>query len=87
MCAAYLQNTEISAPVASFQGGLLISQGDARREHWLHFEKRLELCRSLEIKTLVVAGDVLGPLVSKISSGCKSRSSKQPPKLAKAVCG
>jgi 4-hydroxyphenylpyruvate dioxygenase len=53
---------EVAAPVASFQGGLLVSQGDARREHWDHFAKRLELCRALEIKTLVIAGDVLGPL-------------------------
>jgi hypothetical protein len=31
----------ITAVAASFQGGLLISQGDARREHWSHFESRL----------------------------------------------
>ncbi|HZZ27604.1 MAG TPA: sugar phosphate isomerase/epimerase family protein [Pirellulales bacterium] len=57
-----LQQHEVTAPVASFQGGLLVSQGDARREHWNHFERRLELCRSLGIKTLVIAGDVAGPL-------------------------
>jgi 4-hydroxyphenylpyruvate dioxygenase len=57
-----LDRHEMAIPVASFQGGLLISQGDARREHWQHFERRLELCRSLEIKTLVVAGDAYGPL-------------------------
>jgi 2-keto-myo-inositol isomerase len=57
-----LKQHEVAVPVASFQGGLLVSQGDARREHWQHFEQRLELCRSLEIKTLVVAGDVHGPL-------------------------
>jgi 2-keto-myo-inositol isomerase len=57
-----LEKYEMAAPVASFQGGLLVSQGDARREHWQHFEKRLELCRSLAIKTLVIAGDVLGPI-------------------------
>jgi 4-hydroxyphenylpyruvate dioxygenase len=49
-------------PVASFQGGLLHSQGDARREHWSHFEKRLALCRPLGIETLVVACDIAGPL-------------------------
>jgi 2-keto-myo-inositol isomerase len=52
----------VAAPVASFQGGLLISQGDARREHWAHFEQRLELCRQLGIGTLVVVGDLHGPL-------------------------
>ena len=57
-----LAQHEMAVPAASFQGGLLISQGDARREHWNHFAKRLELCRALEIKALVVAGDVMGPL-------------------------
>src|SRR5438045_235730 len=52
---------EMSAPVASFQGGLLVSQGNARREHWDHFARRLELCRNLDVKTLVIAGDVVGP--------------------------
>ena len=52
----------ITAVAASFQGGLLISQGDARREHWSHFESRLGLLRELAIPVLVVAGDVFGPL-------------------------
>jgi len=47
---------------ASFQGGLLTSQGDARREHWKTFEDRLSLCRDLGIPVLVVAGDAHGPL-------------------------
>jgi len=51
------------APVAaSFQGGLLTSQGDARREHWRHFEERLVLCRDLGVPVLVIAGDAFGPL-------------------------
>ena len=52
----------ITAVAASFQGGLLISQGDARREHWSHFESRLGLLRELAIPVLVVAGDAFGPL-------------------------
>ncbi len=52
----------IAAVAASFQGGLLSSQGDARREHWRHFEDRLALCRDLGIPVLVVAGDAFGPL-------------------------
>ena len=52
----------IAPLAASFQGGLLISQGDARREHWKHFEQRLGLCRDLGIPVLVIAGDVFGPL-------------------------
>ena len=51
------------APVAaSFQGGLLTSQGDARREHWRQFGERLTLCRDLGVPVLVVAGDAFGPL-------------------------
>ncbi len=51
------------APVAaSFQGGLLTSQGEARAEHWKTFEGRLALSRDLGIPVLVVAGDAHGPL-------------------------
>jgi 2-keto-myo-inositol isomerase len=53
---------EMAAPVASFQGGLLTSQEDARREHWGLFAHRLELCRALRTGTMVLAGDVEGPL-------------------------
>jgi 4-hydroxyphenylpyruvate dioxygenase len=52
----------LAAPVASFQGGLLTSQGDARREHWKLFGRRLEVCRQLGIGVMVIAGDVEGPL-------------------------
>lgn len=52
----------VMSPVASFQGGLLVSHGDARREHWTAFARRLDLLRSLGIGTLVVAGDIVGPL-------------------------
>ncbi|HEX3871094.1 MAG TPA: sugar phosphate isomerase/epimerase [Pirellulales bacterium] len=53
---------EVLAPVASFQGGLLTSQGDARRVHWEHFGRRLDLCQSLGVQTIVVAGDIVVPL-------------------------
>lgn len=52
----------VAAMAASFQGGLLTSQGDARREHWKHFESRLDLLRSLGVPVLVIAGDAFGPL-------------------------
>jgi 2-keto-myo-inositol isomerase len=53
---------EVTLPVASFQGGLLTSQGEFRREAWDSFGRRLKLCRELEIGTIVIAGDIAGPL-------------------------
>ncbi|MBX9791130.1 MAG: sugar phosphate isomerase/epimerase [Pirellulales bacterium] len=52
----------VATPVASFQGGLFVHEGQARGEHWRHFEQRLSLCRQLEIGTLVVAGDIQAPI-------------------------
>lgn len=52
----------VTLPVASFQGGLLVSQGERRKEAWDHFARRLQLCRDLSIGTLVVACDIVGPL-------------------------
>jgi 4-hydroxyphenylpyruvate dioxygenase len=57
-----LDDHEIFAPVASFQGGLLTSQGEARRLAWDHFNKRLMLSRDLGVRTIILAGDVAGPL-------------------------
>lgn len=48
--------------VGSYHGGLLISQGDARREAWESFRRRLVLSHELGIGTLVVACDARGPL-------------------------
>jgi 2-keto-myo-inositol isomerase len=52
----------VTAPVASYQGGLLASQGEARREAWELFEERLEICRQLNVETVVVACDIPAPL-------------------------
>ncbi|MEX0978769.1 MAG: sugar phosphate isomerase/epimerase [Pirellulales bacterium] len=57
-----LETHEITAPVASFQGGLLLSQGEFRAQHWDAFARRLAQFRELAIGTLVVAADVTGPL-------------------------
>ena len=59
-----LEQHEVRAPVASFQGGLLASQGQKRAEAWELFERRLKLCRELRIETLVVACDVMSPIDS-----------------------
>ena len=55
----------ITIPVASFQGGLLASQGEARQVSWDQFRARLDLCRQLGIQTVVVAADVMDPLDEK----------------------
>jgi 2-keto-myo-inositol isomerase len=54
----------ITPLAASFQGGLLTSQGEARAEHWKTFEGRLALCSDLAIPVLVIAGDAFGPLTA-----------------------
>lgn len=46
---------------ASFQGGLLVSQGEARRVAWDQFQRRLDLCAELTVPVLVVVADFLGP--------------------------
>jgi len=55
-----LAEHQMVAPVASFQGGLLVSQGQQREEAWSHFRRRLALCRAIDAGTLVVACDVPG---------------------------
>src|SRR3954463_13496224 len=50
-----LKQHQITAPVASFQGGLLASQGEFRREHWSSFSRRLEQLASLGVETLILA--------------------------------
>ncbi|MCX7402725.1 MAG: sugar phosphate isomerase/epimerase [Planctomycetia bacterium] len=57
-----LSTNKIAPLAASFQGGLLTSQGDARREHWQHFETRIALLSELGVPVLVIAGDTMGPL-------------------------
>src|SRR5262245_22291504 len=59
-----LEQHRMAVPVASYQGGLWDRQGEARRQHWQHFARRLELCRELGIGTLVVAADVAEPMSS-----------------------
>jgi 2-keto-myo-inositol isomerase len=58
----WLEKTELTLAVASLQGGLLASQGEARREAWDLFRRRLDLCRASDIGTIVVACDVPPPL-------------------------
>lgn len=54
---ALLADREVALVAASYQGGLLLSQGDARRASFDHFKRRLDLCQTFGIRTLVVAPD------------------------------
>ncbi len=57
-----LEENGVTAPVASFQGGLLDMQAEKRRESWDHFARRLKLCKEIGVQTLVVAADLYQPL-------------------------
>lgn len=57
-----LDDHGVTIPVASYQGGLLDSQGEKRAAAWEDFQRRLDLCRELGIGTLVVACDVAAEL-------------------------
>lgn len=52
-----LQDKQVTLSAGSYQGGLLLSEGDARRAHVAHFRRRLELCHALQIPTLLVVAD------------------------------
>jgi len=54
----WLEKTRLKLAVASYQGGLLASQGEQRREAWDLFRRRLDLCCELQIQTVVIACDV-----------------------------
>ncbi|MCA9200206.1 MAG: sugar phosphate isomerase/epimerase, partial [Planctomycetales bacterium] len=57
-----LDDLGMTASVASYQGGLLMSQGEARKVAWESFAKRLDLCCEIGAKTVVVACDTTSPL-------------------------
>src|SRR5437763_15626045 len=52
-----LEDRQMTLAAASYQGGLLLSQGEQRRAHYDHFRRRLELCQHFAIPTLLVAAD------------------------------
>jgi 4-hydroxyphenylpyruvate dioxygenase len=60
---------ESMCPVAAYQGGLFAPAVEARQAHWGHFAQRLDLCRQLDIGTLVVAADIAGPLSQEVLDG------------------
>jgi 2-keto-myo-inositol isomerase len=54
---ALLASRDVKLVAAAFQGGLLTSQGDARAAHFEHFKKRLALCETFAIPTMILVAD------------------------------
>jgi sugar phosphate isomerase/epimerase len=52
-----LEDRQMTLAAAAYQGGLLLSQGEARRSHFDHFKRRLDLCQRFSIPTLVLVAD------------------------------
>ncbi len=52
-----LEDRQVPLAAASYQGGLLLSQGEQRRAHYDHFRQRLEICQQLRISTLLLVAD------------------------------
>lgn len=52
-----LDDKQMTLAAASYQGGLLLSQGEQRRAHYDHFRRRLDLCQRFGIGTLLVVAD------------------------------
>lgn len=55
-----LEDRGMALAAASYQGGLLLSQGEQRRAHYEHFRRRLSLCQFFGIPTILVAADFAG---------------------------
>jgi 4-hydroxyphenylpyruvate dioxygenase len=55
-----LADRQMTLAAASYQGGLLLSQGEQRKAHYDHFRRRLDLCQGFGIPTLLVAADFVG---------------------------
>ena len=67
-----LEDKDVMLAAASYQGGLLLSQGEQRRAHYDHFRRRLDLCQQLAIPVLVVAPDDAVADVAAISRAAAS---------------
>ena len=52
-----LDEKRMRLAAASYQGGLMLSQGEARKTHFEHYRRRLELCQQFGIRTLLVVAD------------------------------
>ena len=65
-----LEDRQTTLAAAAYQGGLLLSQGEARRVHFDHFKRRLDLCQGFSIPTLIVVAD----FVEKVDQQALERS-------------
>jgi 2-keto-myo-inositol isomerase len=52
-----LEDRDMTLAAASYQGGLLLAQGEQRKAHYDHFKRRLDLCQTFGIPTLLIAAD------------------------------
>jgi sugar phosphate isomerase/epimerase len=59
---AFVRDHGVSLVAASYQGGLLLSQGEPRKAHYDHFKRRLDLCQSFAIPTLVLVADFVAKI-------------------------
>jgi sugar phosphate isomerase/epimerase len=55
-----LDDRHVTPAAASYQGGLLLSQGEQRKVHYDHYRRRLELCEQLGIPIMLVVADFVG---------------------------
>ncbi len=52
-----LADRGLNLVAAAYQGGLLLSQGEARQVHFDHFKRRLDLCQQFGIPTMLLVAD------------------------------
>ncbi len=57
---AMIDDRGLTLPVAAFQGGLLVSEGEQRKAHFDHFRRRLDLCAAFGMRTLILSTDFTG---------------------------
>lgn len=69
---ALLADHGISLPAAAYHGGLLLSQGEARTAALDHFKRRLDLCQTFGVRTLVLAADHARPEIAAFGRAVQS---------------
>jgi sugar phosphate isomerase/epimerase len=65
-----VEDHRLTLAAASYQGGLLLSQGEQRKAHYDHFRRRLDLCQQFGIGTLLVVAD----FVQKVDAAALERA-------------